>query len=171
MGDAATRQTESQSRPRGYFDLRTVEDVHKKLRADYATVQADPTDVYAAFNFVTTAWHLLAWLIPEGDPSWRDKRGALRRVRPILDVCRDLASGVSHFGPKEEHDLADAGRRRGGQSPKRSVTDGAWTPSAWAADLVVHLEGPAARVHGVRLEFPVFVDLVMEAWEWILAGT
>lgn len=162
---AIRRDPDHPKRVSGLFDLRTAEDLYKKLQADHAAVQADPTDAYAAYNFVATGWHLLEWLIPENVHGWQDKRRALRAARPILDVCRDLSTGAKHFEALPKDDAGAAPGMSG-----RSWAEGTWAPSAWTADLVIHLEGSAARQYGERIAFPAFVDLVMEAWEWILAA-
>lgn len=168
---AIRRDPDHGNRVSGLFDLRTAEDLYKKLRADHAAVQADPTDAYAAYNFVVTGWHLLEWLIPENVHGWRDKRRALRAARPILDVCRDVSTGTKHFEALPKDDAGVAQPEGGGQigMSGRSWAEG-WAPSAWTADLVIHLEGSAARQYGERIALPAFVDLVMEAWEWILAA-
>lgn len=166
---AIGRDSDDTKRVTGLFDLRTVGDLYKKLQADHAAVQADPTDAYAAYNFVVTGWHLLEWLIPEGAHDWHDKRRALLAARPILGVCRELSMGARHFEPHAKDDGGTVDEARRGPSGPRgpSWAEGTWAPSAWTADLVIHLEGAAARQYGERLAFPAFVDLVMEAWEWI----
>ena len=44
---------------KGFFSLKTPHDLLTKLEADRDRIEADPLDVYAAFDFCVTAWHLV----------------------------------------------------------------------------------------------------------------
>lgn len=146
----------------GIFDLLSAADLCAKLEHDYARVTKSPSDVYAAFDFVITAWHLLEWRFHGEDG--RKTRERLREEHPILEVCEHLAVGGKHFEPTaKRHRTVKASRRsavwkRGVWAPR------VWAPGLWADDLVIELAGPAKEAFGDKLPFPRFASLVMEFW-------
>ncbi len=46
-------------------DLITPKYLLRKLEHDYARVQRNPRDTYAAFDFFVTAEHMVDWVSPE----------------------------------------------------------------------------------------------------------
>ena len=146
----------------GFFDLVTAQDLYRKLLHDYERVLADPTDVFAAFDFAVTAWHLLDWWLP-GKKN-EVQRAEIRDNAPILLVCELLAVGAKHFVPEVERIKAV------GDTERQSVwAEGTWAPNAWADrawrnELVVHLDGEVARELGDRLTIVEVAKLAMKYW-------
>ncbi len=62
---------------RGFFALRTPQDLLAKLRHDHARLVDNPIDSYAAFDFFVTANHLVDWIWPSATRTQqRDNRRA-----------------------------------------------------------------------------------------------
>lgn len=147
---------------KGIFDLASPEDLFRKLEHDYRRVQADATDVYAAFDFVVTAWHLLEWRYPGGKN--REPGKAVWKETPILRVCEHLAVGSKHFEPHDGKLTAVRDSQREAVWGKRVWAPGVWAPGVWRDDLVVTLDSPEAAVLGPRLTLPEVADHAMAFW-------
>ena len=146
----------------GLFDLLTADDLCAKLDHDYRRVKADPADVFAAFDFTVTAWHLLEWRYP--GKEGKEQRDALRQQHPILGLCEHLCVSGKHYEPKNPNlqSLRASSRK---SAWKRGVwAPGFWAPGFWADELVIDLVDPARSVYGERIKMDYFADLVMEFW-------
>ncbi len=65
----------------GIFGLNNHHDLFRKLESEYDALVRDPNDPYSAYNFFSTAWHLLEWKYPgRGEPN-SSTRKAIRAVR------------------------------------------------------------------------------------------
>lgn len=83
---------------KGFAELQTATDLRRKLEHDLGVLEADPADVYAAFNFFVTAEHILDWLYPGGRGSAEAKqRTAHRESHQLLKVVSHIANGAKHF--------------------------------------------------------------------------
>lgn len=92
----------------GFFTLRTVADLHAKLRRDLERLRAAPLDVDMAFNFFVTGWSLLEWVYPgRGDPG--GKRAIARNASKTLQICEYLATGAKHFLAEDKRHQSIAG--------------------------------------------------------------
>jgi hypothetical protein len=58
-----------------------------KLEYDLQRMEADPLDVYAAYDFFVTAEHM---------PEWSDRK-QLKATLPLLKLVSHLANGAKHF--------------------------------------------------------------------------
>jgi hypothetical protein len=146
----------------GLFDLLSPEDLYAKLEHDFTRVRANGSDVYAAFDFVITAWHLLEWRYP--DPDGASTRSAMRNANPILELCEHLAVGGKHFAPTAKRHQSVSLTRRSSAWKRGFWAPGVWAPNTWKDDLVIELAGPAKVAFGDTMLFPDFANLVMEYW-------
>ncbi len=146
----------------GLFDLLSGDDLYAKLEHDYQRVLDNPADVFTAFDFLITAWHLLEWKYP-GDTA-KKQRDDLRKRYPILALCEHLAVSGKHFEPtSKKHNSVDTTYRD--SVWKRGVwAPGVWQPGVWRDDLIVELTGDAQITFGDKLTIKEIADLVMNFW-------
>ena len=143
----------------GFVAMRSASDLRDKLRRDYARLAAHPGDADLAFNFFATANHLPDWLYP-GDSA----RQAAARTLPLLTLCSELATGVSHFR------LADRRGRTAGKPPR---TGGYFSNYMGAyfgwhfgrGHLVVYLAGPLADELGPSAGAADLARAVLAHWD------
>ena len=147
---------------RGLFDLLTVDDLCAKLEHDYERVSRSPADVFAAFDFLVTAWHLLEWKYP-GKPS-KKQREELRKQYPILALCEHLAVGAKHFEPTNENLKSVDKTHRNSSWIRGAWSPGVWQQGSWKDDLVVELMDEARVAFGEKLTMKEIADLVMNFW-------
>ena len=139
----------------GIFALKTPQDLFRKLEHDMQRLEAEPLNVYAAFDFFVTAEHMLDWVHP--CDSTRQK--AERQSNSLLEVCSHLANGSKHFqatNPRHQS-VNDAQEHRGAFS------------SAFSRDfdisrLEVHLKGTAEAAFGSVVEVTDLARKVLDYW-------
>lgn len=142
---------------KGFATLQTAGDLLRKAQHDYERLRSAPDDVYAAFDFFVSAYHILDWLHPN-DRTGRedDERRSL-----LLQVCSHIANGAKHFQAtaKKHTSVADV-----------YSEEGAFQRDCFQADafqvggLVVELDGQAAQAFGTRLEVIDLARRVLEHW-------
>ena len=126
---------------RGFFELRTPQDLLKKLRHDRDRLARNPIDSYAAFDFVVTANHLVDWCWPSASRTQlRDNR----RADVLPRLCEHLADGAKHFLLSSPHQGVEATTKRDGWIQDDWVQPG-WTD---VGDLLVKLEPTEASELG-----------------------
>src|ERR1700674_5392518 len=82
----------------GLFELRTVDDLLKKLESDYGRLCDSGVDTYrayTAFDFFVTAEHMLDWQYPGGTNKGR--RAQEKKSEVLLQICSHVANGFKHF--------------------------------------------------------------------------
>lgn len=86
---------------RGFFQLRTPDDLLAKLERDFLRMNKAMIDPYPAFDFFVTAEHMLDWLYP----GWkgRKQREAARKASPLLQMVSHIATGAKHMVPEASH--------------------------------------------------------------------
>jgi hypothetical protein len=147
---------------KGIFELRSPDDLLRKLEADFARVTADPLDSHAAFDFFVTAWHLVEWKHPP--PTQATEHSALLARRPILRVCEHIAVGAKHFEPTSKQHKSVVDTAATGAWAKGGWAPGSWTPGAWSGDLVVHLDGQARDQLGPTIAVQELARRVVDVW-------
>jgi len=146
----------------GLFDLVTADDLCAKLDHDYRRVKTDPADVFAAFDFLVTAWHLLEWKHPGRDG--KTQRDSLWQQFPILALCEHLCVSGKHYEPKDPKLQALQGSFRDSAWRRGSWAPGVWAKGVWRDDLVIELSGSAKAALGEKITMDRLADLVMEFW-------
>jgi hypothetical protein len=151
---------------RGFFELKTPQDLFGKLQHDYQRLAANPTDSYAAFDFFVTANCLVDWTWPS---ATRDQQRDNRRTETIPRICEHLADGAKHFLLTSPHQgVADTER-----VPGAVYGEMVWGVSRWgmAAHLAVQLE-PAEATELGKSSFSAvdLAALVLSYWERRLGG-
>jgi hypothetical protein len=147
---------------RGLFDLLSGDDLCAKLEHDYERVSRNPADVFAAFDFLVTAWHLLEWKYP--GKSSQKQREDMYKQYPILALCEHLAVGGKHFEPANKKLNSVSETRRDSVWERGVWAPGVWQRGTWKDDLVVELTGEARVAFGARLTMKELADLVMKFW-------
>ncbi len=87
----------SHSDDKGLWGIDSPEQLFKKLRSDFARMEAAPRDPYPAFDFFTTAYHMYEW-VGEVTPA---RRKALES-EPLLRVAGHIATRAKHLTAKAE---------------------------------------------------------------------
>jgi len=118
----------------GFADLRSPEDLFRKLVNDHERMRADPMDMYAAFDFFVTAEHLIDWTMPDAvGNKQRVARQALREQERLLQITSHIANGAKHFRATEQRhkSVADVNAVEGASSPNAFSTK-AFSPAAFS---------------------------------------
>ena len=155
LGDLGTRMA-------GLFDLVTTDDLCAKLDHDYRRVKAAPADVFAAFDFIVTAWHLLEWKHPGSDG--KAQRDVLWQQYPILALCEHLCVSGKHYDPTNPKLKAVQGSFRKSAWERGAWAPGVWAKGTWQDELFIDLSGSATAAFGERITMDRLADLVMEFW-------
>jgi hypothetical protein len=148
----------------GVFNLTTPRDLLGKLTRELDRLRVEPDNVDHAFNFFTTAEHMLDWLYPghAGD----SQRKKLRNVDPLLATVSHLASGAKHFDHLSSHHKSVHGTaRKGGIWAKGLWAPGLWAKGFWAEPrLSITLSGPAAANFGQTITAVALAEKVHDYW-------
>ncbi|SAL86458.1 hypothetical protein AWB74_07710 [Caballeronia arvi] len=78
-------------------ELKTPDDLAKKLAFDLARMRDPGQRLYAAFDFFVTTEHVVDWLHPNDNDADKANRSALRQSSILLQVVSHLANGGKHF--------------------------------------------------------------------------
>jgi hypothetical protein len=142
----------------GFGDLKTPVDLLGKIRHDFERLRNDPENVYEAFDFFVTAYHMLDWLHPKDDCA----REAEERKYPLLQVCSHLANGAKHF---------EATAKKHVSVKDIAVVEGAFQRGAFQSNafqvsgLFVQLDGSAAAAFGPSINVVDLARRVLAHWE------
>lgn len=148
----------------GIFDLREPHQLLAKLERELQRLRANPDDVDHAFNFFTTAEHMLDWLYPGSvGKSTREK---LRNSDPLLATVSHLATGAKHFDKLSLHhkSVLESDRKGGIWAP------GFWAKNFWAKGfwaeprLIITLSGTAVGTLGAKITALKLAEQVYAYW-------
>lgn len=141
---------------KGFGSLKTQNDLLRKIQHDFARLQAAPTDVYAAFDFYVSAYHMLDWLHPKDDAG----RRAEEAKSPLLQVCSHLANGAKHFEvtAKQHVSVNDVVTEEG------KFFGGQFFGGPFFGSLHIELDGQAAKDFGAKVEAIEFAKQVLAYW-------
>lgn len=84
---------------KGFISLKTVSNYWDKVLYDYNLLEQNPTNVYFAFNFFITSYHLIDWLFQGKTAKESLERKSLEE-NPILRINYHICNGAKHFEPK-----------------------------------------------------------------------
>ena len=146
----------------GLFDLVSTDDLCAKLDYDYRRVKADPANVFAAFDFIVTAWHLLEWKHPGSDG--KAQRNTLWEQYPILALCEHLCVRGKHYDSTNPRLQAVQGSFRRSAFERGVFAPDVWAKGVWQDELFIDLSGNAAAAFGVQITMDRLADLVIEFW-------
>lgn len=145
----------------GFFELRTPQQLLRKLQHDHARLQKNPFDTYAAFDFFVTANSMVDWVWPSA--TSREKKEN-RRADTVPRICEHLANGAKHFLLNDPHHAVEKATLDGG------TVLGTWQLGLAAlgdpGGLIVTLS-PAESQELGKQKIPVqeLADLVLAYWE------
>ncbi|MCI0400843.1 MAG: hypothetical protein L0Z68_06035 [Gammaproteobacteria bacterium] len=143
---------------KGFGSLKSPIDLLQKIRHDFERLRDAPEDVYAAFDFFVSAYHVLDWLHPNDEAG----KKAEEVNYPLLQVCSHLANGAKHFEAtaKQHTSVHDVVSEAG------AYQRGAFQSSAFqVGGLFVRLDGQAASLFGAKIEAIAFAQKVLAHWE------
>jgi len=144
----------------GFGRLQSAEDLLAKLRHDFARLEHDPTDQYAAFDFFVGAEHMIDWILP--GRANRQSRETLRESNILLEVTSHIASGSKHFVAESSHHHSVSHVDAPPAAFDWNVFDG---DAFQTGELVVTLEGAAAAKLGDRIRVRPLALMVLQFWE------
>lgn len=150
---------------KGFLNLQSPRDLFEKSCRDFDQLKKDPCDQDAAFDFFLTARHLPDWLYPDAQGKEnREKRAALEKSSPLLQVCAHIADGSKHFQTtaQKHHSVQET-----------VVEEGAFQSDAFQSDavqvgtLIIRLDSQAAKALGVNgeIECVELARMVVEFWQ------
>jgi hypothetical protein len=142
----------------GFGELKTPVDLLGKIRHDFERLRNNPENVYEAFDFFVTAYHMLDWLHPKD----RRAREAEESKHPLLQVCSHLANGAKHFEAtaKKHVSVKDVAAVQG------AFQRGAFQSNAFQVPgLFVQLDGSAAAAFGSSIYAVDLARRVLAHWE------
>jgi hypothetical protein len=143
---------------KGFATLQTARDLLRKVQHDYQRLCAAPEDVYAAFGFFVSAYHMLDWLHPNDAAG----RKAEEDANLLLQVCSHIANGAKHFQATAKYHTAVADL----YSEEGAFQRDAFQPDAFqVGGLFVKLDGQAAQAFGKKLEVIDLAKKVLAHWE------
>ena len=145
----------------GLFDLVSGDDLCAKLDHDYRRLSKDFSDVFVAFDFIVTAWHLLEWKYP-GDNK-KSQRTELYKQHPILQLCEHLCVIGKHYEPTNPKHKSVYGSFRNSPWKRGMWAKGVWD-KVWKDELIINLSGPVKEEMGEQLTMQEFADYVMQFW-------
>jgi hypothetical protein len=143
---------------KGFGSLKTPIDLLQKIRHDFERLREVPDDIYAAFDFFVSAYHMLDWLHPDDDTGRIAEEGKF----PLLQVCSHLANGAKHFEAKQtRHTSVDDV-----VVEKGAFQRGVFQPNSFqVGGLFIRLDGQAASMFGSKIEAVDFAQKVLLHWE------
>jgi hypothetical protein len=154
---------------RGFFLLRTANDLLQKLERDFKKLKQHPLDVDLAFNFFVTAEHILDWKYP--GRANKSNRETLRNAEVLLQVTSHLASGAKHFDVEAKHHTSVKDTGRVGYWPEGYWPRGYWPEGYWPESLIVHLDGTAASLLSSQISVLDLASSVLQFWQSHLQST
>jgi hypothetical protein len=142
---------------KGFATLQTAVDLLRKVRHDHERLRSAPDDVYAAFDFFVSAYHMLDWLHPNDAAS----RKAEEEASLLLQVCSHIANGAKHFEATAKHHTSVADLYSEEGAFQRDCFQG---DAFQVGGLFVELDGQAALAFGTRLEVIDLAGRVLAHW-------
>ena len=142
---------------KGFGSLKTQIDLLQKIQHDFLRLRDAPDDVYAAFDFFVSAYHMLDWLHPNDDVGRKTEEAK----SPLLQVCSHLANGAKHFEAtaKQHKSVNDVVSENG------KFFGGSFFGGAFFGGLSIQLDGQAASIFGAKVEAVDFAKKVLAHWE------
>ena len=120
-------------------------------------------DVYAAFDFVVSADHMVDWVYPDScksDKEQRANRTSLRKSEPILRVVHHLANGAKHFKAYHHKSVDGVDTRDGPFDPEF------FDSSFDTGDLIVELSDDDSTALGAKtLSILQLAEATIVYWE------
>lgn len=141
---------------KGFVELSTINDYCGKLKYDYNQFKLDGDNVYIAFNFFLTAYHLIDWLF-EG--KYNDKDRERINKEPIIRICSNIANGIKHFETdKKRHNSIKEIER------EKCVEDGYVEQGYFDEPIMIRLDDTLERQFGKEIPIIELADRVMDFW-------
>jgi hypothetical protein len=148
---------------KGVFGLKDHLDLFKKLEREHASLVADPSDADAAYNFFSTAWHLLEWKY--AGRANAPVRDGIRDSTPLLQICEDLAVGAKHFEPEAARHQSVASSDLSGVWAPGFWAPGVWAKGTWGEWFSIKLSGDAEKKYGPTIKAEHLSKHVMDYWK------
>lgn len=130
----------------GFASLQHPADLLAKARSDLDRLRAQPANVYAAFDFFVTAYHILDWLHPEDSAG----KNAEEKSTLLLQICSHIANGAKHFQATADKHKSVSDIR----SVSSAFQTNAFQQSAFQiGGLYIELDGLAAALTASKLAY------------------
>jgi hypothetical protein len=140
----------------GFIELKSVPDYWKKLNFDYTELKSNDNDIYVAFNFFVTAYHMIDWVF-EGKYS---KERIDLNSKPIMKVCNHIVSGIKHFEPdsKRHNSVLDIEKER--------YVEEDYIENGYFEDpIIIHLDEKLESEFGKSIKVMKLAKRVMCFWD------
>lgn len=144
---------------KGFIELRSIQDYWDKLLFDYSELKEKNENVYVAFNFFVTAYHLLDWVF-EG--KYSDERTQLNN-KPIVKICNHISNGIKHFETDSHRHNSVKEIEKERYVKKGYVQDG-----YFESPIIIYLDENLKSEFGDSIEISELADKVMDFWKFEL---
>lgn len=139
-----------------FFELKTPQDLFRKLEGDFAELEASYQDTRSAFNFFVTAEHL---------PDWLNQRPLVHKT-PLLRIVSHLANGAKHFEiDGDRHSSVESGEK------ERYFAEDYCEPGYVEEPLTIHLTQEEAVEFGMTtIDALALGRMVLDFWRPYVAS-
>ena len=147
-----------------FLELKNVSDYWKKLLWEFDNLKNKPNNVYFAFNFIVTAWHLTDWYFREKHPNDDDQSLKLKiknfvEENPVVEISEHLANGAKHFEItfKKHKSVKSAVK-------ERYVEEGYWEKGYSEDPIIVYINEDFKSEFGKSIKLDYYSKKLMEFW-------
>jgi len=141
---------------KGFIELRNVSDYWRKLNFDYAKLKENDNDIYLAFNFFVTAYHLIDWIF-EGKHS---KERSELNGKSLIKICNHIVTGIKHFepDPKRHNSVVE-------MEKERYVEEGFVEEGFFEDPIIIYLNEKLKLEYGESIKVMDLAQRIMEFWK------
>lgn len=143
----------------GFASLQHPADLLAKARYDFDRLRAQPANVYAAFDFFVTSYHILDWLYPQDSGGKKAEEDS----ELLLQICSHIAIGAKHFQAAADKHKSVSDIR----SSFSGFQSNAFQQNAFQIGGGIHIEldGQAAAIYGQQIGVLRLAEIVLAHWE------
>ena len=140
-------------------ELQTPKDLLAKLQFDFTRIEANPCNIFAAFDFFVTAEHLHEWVVKHY-PEWVDDK-SIKNEESRLNIVSHIANGVKHFkATHSKHKSVKNVHKRKGAFQAEPFQSDAFD----VGDLVIELKEDEAEKFGSEISVRTLAQDVVNFW-------
>lgn len=145
---------------KGFISLKTVSDYWNKVLFDYNLLKQNPLNVYLAFNFFVTSYHLVDWVF-EGKTSKGCSERKLFEESSLVRINYHICNGAKHFEPKKNNK----------NNSVKEIEDTGYADNDYCSekyfenDILIYLEEEFVSEFGNSIEIIDLADKIVSFWK------
>ncbi len=151
-----------------FLELKNVSDYWAKTLWEYENLQRNQNNVYVAFNFIVTVWHLTDWYFKAINPEdtfgqQKVKMNNFVSSNPIVEISEHLANGAKHFElTAKKHKSVKSTQK------ERYVQKGYWEEDYTEDPITIYLNKDFHSKFGESVKLQEYSKNLIEFWNQIL---